>query len=150
MPSPDPNRPYSYPSTDSIDRARALRASASLPEQTLWKRLRNRQLAGLKFRRQQPLGAYTIDFYCAELQLAIEIDGIDHNRRVDADKARDAWIMQQGVRVVRISASDVNRDIAAVLDAILRAADAARQHPIAGKEPSPYPLPEGEGAGSGR
>jgi very-short-patch-repair endonuclease len=146
MPSPDPNLPYSYPSPESIDRARELRSSASVPEQILWKRLRNRQLSGLKFRRQQPLGVYTIDFYCAELQLAIEIDGIDHNRRVDADAARDAWIMQQGVRVVRIPASDVIRDVAAVLDAILRAADAARPYPTAGEEPSPYPLPEGEGA----
>lgn len=59
-------------------RARELRQPQTLAELELWKHLRNRQLEGIKFRRQYPLGRFIVDFYCPQAKLAIEIDGDTH------------------------------------------------------------------------
>ena len=102
----------------------------SPPEVVLWQHLRGSQLAGLRFRRQHPIGAYILDFYCAELQLAVEVDGQSHDflSRALADERRDAWLQLQGVHVVRLLASDVldSAGIEAVLKAILNAASSVR------------------------
>jgi very-short-patch-repair endonuclease len=58
--------------------ARRLRRTMSLPEVLLWTQLRGKPL-GIKFRKQHPVGDYVVDFYCAEKQLAVEIDGIAHD-----------------------------------------------------------------------
>ncbi|RAK51478.1 endonuclease domain-containing protein [Phenylobacterium deserti] len=89
------------------DFARTLRRRMSLPEVLLWRTLKGRQLHGLHFRRQHPIGPYVLDFYCDQLQLAVEIDGDTHLARTDADAARDAWLTAQGIQTVRISARDV-------------------------------------------
>jgi len=73
-------------------RARSLRRSATAAEQALWRALRNRSL-GYRFRRQQPLGPYVVDFFCAEARLVIEIDGPCHIRRRRDDRRRDAWLL---------------------------------------------------------
>ena len=65
---------------DAIQQARRLRRVATAPEKRLWSRLRNRQLAGLKFRRQEPICGRVVDFFCAEARLAIELDGSGHSR----------------------------------------------------------------------
>jgi very-short-patch-repair endonuclease len=62
----------------SAPRRRDLRQQATTPEQILWYALRNRQVQGLKFRRQHSIGLYVVDFYCADAQLAVEIDGDTH------------------------------------------------------------------------
>jgi len=102
----------------------------SPPEVLLWQYLRGGQLAGLRFRRQHPTGAYILDFYCAELQLAVEVDGKAHDflSRALTDERRDAWLNSQGVRVVRFLASDVldGAGIEAVLKAIANEASAIR------------------------
>src|SRR5437899_7463845 len=73
-----------------IRRARTLRKKATWAEKLLWSRLRNRQIAGCKFRRQHPVGPYNLDFYCAEARLAVELDGREHGHpdRKTADKER--------------------------------------------------------------
>src|SRR6266849_1720425 len=78
----------------------ALRA----PEKTF---RRARQL-----RRQHPIGPYILDFYCPAARLAIEVDGFAHDNAVAAthDARRDAWLVQRGVRVMRINAEEVLRD----------------------------------------
>jgi very-short-patch-repair endonuclease len=62
----------------SVAQARRLRRYATLAEKRLWSRLRNRQLGGLKFRRQEPIGSRIVDFFGAEAHLAIELDGSGH------------------------------------------------------------------------
>ena len=82
----------------SIGQTRALRRSAPTTERYLWKLLRHRQLEGLKFRRQVPLGPYVVDFLCLRHRL-VEADGPFHDPQQDA--VRDAWLIGQGFRVLR-------------------------------------------------
>ena len=94
------------------DRAKSLRRAMSLPEVLLWKALRGRQLCGLHFRKQHPLGPYVLDFYCDAERLAVEIDGDNHSfgHRPGRDARRDAWLRARGVRTLRISARSVLAD----------------------------------------
>jgi len=94
-----------------------------MPERVLWSELRSSQLGGLKFRRQHALGPYVADFYCAEAFLIIEIDGRGHEQKCERDAARDEWMRSLRLRVLRISASDVSRDLEAVLRLILMEAE---------------------------
>ena len=97
-------------------RARSLRQSMTLPEVLLWQELRKCP-AGLRFRRQHPAGRYVLDFFCPRHRLAVEVDGDVHGRG-DApvrDADRDAWLVGEGVRVLRIPATDVLRDVEAVV-----------------------------------
>ena len=100
--------------------ARRLRRDLSLPEALLWQRLRCTQ-AGLKFRLQHPVGPYVVDFYCPAVTTVIEIDGEGHNRadRPMRDAARDAFITENGFRVVHVSAQRVLKDPDAAADAIV-------------------------------
>ncbi len=91
----------------TLTRARRLRRKMSLPEVLLWQALRRRTLEGLSFRRQHAVGPYILDFYCAEIRLAVEVDGISHQDRTDHDARRDAWLAKEGIRVLRIPATDV-------------------------------------------
>ncbi len=92
--------------------ARQLRKEMSLPEVMLWQRLRGRK-TGVKFRNQHPVGPYVVDFYCRESHLVIEVDGEAHNRsdRPAGDEARDAFLRQNGYRVMHVPASDILRDV---------------------------------------
>jgi very-short-patch-repair endonuclease len=93
----------------TIASARDLRKAMTLPEVMLWQALRRGGVAGLRFRRQHPIGPYILDFYCAALKLAVEIDGAvhDHPEQVRHDIARDAWLSERGITVLRFNASDV-------------------------------------------
>ena len=93
----------------------------SHPERLLWQALRLRP-AGLKFRRQHPLGSYTADFYCASLKLVIEVDGDAHDmgNNPELDARRDQWMRGQGLRVLRFNAKDVFKDLSSVVTAITR------------------------------
>ena len=100
-----------------------LRSEPSPPEGLLWSRLRRRRLGGLRFRRQHPLGPYVADFYCHESALAVEIDGVYHaGDRKARDAARDAWMQERGLRVLRVPAAAVMGDLDAVLRTIAREA----------------------------
>jgi len=106
---------------ESLRKARKLRREMSLPEGLLWNRLRGRPM-GVKFRSQHPIGDHIVDFYCAAKQLAFEIDGIAHDmgNRPQRDASRDATLNGMGVRVVRIAATDVLRDVEGTADSIVR------------------------------
>ncbi|MEL6876004.1 MAG: DUF559 domain-containing protein, partial [Pseudomonadota bacterium] len=69
-----------------------------------------------------PLGLYVLDFYCPEVKLAIEVDGLAHDSgdRAERDVLRDAFLAKQGVETMRISAQDVLRDVWTVADGIVR------------------------------
>lgn len=92
----------------------------SLPEVLLWRELRKSPL-GVRFRRQHPLGPYVLDFYCAEVKVAIEIDGIAHDMgdRPERDDIRNDWLMAQGVEVLRIPARDVLQSPQAVAERLV-------------------------------
>ena len=93
------------------DRAKALRAKLSPPEVKLWLLIRHRDPEKPTFRRQHPVGPFILDFYCAKAKLAVEIDGWSHNMGDPTrDERRDAWLLSQGIRVVRYTAKDVFRD----------------------------------------
>jgi len=76
---------------------------------------------GVKFRRQHPVGSYVIDFYCPSAKIGIEIDGIAHEMgdRGRQDQARDAWLGGQGIRIVRIPASEVLKSVVDAAAAII-------------------------------
>jgi very-short-patch-repair endonuclease len=84
--------------------ARKLRKNLTDAERRLWYCLRRKQVDGARFRRQHPIGPYVADFFCAEAQLIIEVDGGQH---ADDDGARTAWLEAQGYRVIRFWNNDV-------------------------------------------
>ncbi|MBE7471163.1 MAG: DUF559 domain-containing protein [Anaerolineales bacterium] len=123
-------------------RARELRRNATDAEKLLWQLLRNRQLAGAKFRRQYPLGGFILDFYCHEARLALELDGSQHAQPEQAqyDAARTQALTAEGIRVLRFWNNEVLQQTESVLEAIWEAV--ANQV----RSPSPLtPLPKGEG-----
>jgi very-short-patch-repair endonuclease len=108
------------PPTHDYAKARKLRSNMSLPEVLLWNHLRKKP-EGVKFRRQHPVGNYVIDFYCPSARIGIEIDGIAHEmgNRPEKDGARDAWLAEQGIRIVRIPASEVLKSVVHAAAAII-------------------------------
>jgi len=92
------------------------------PERALWQLLRDRRLAQLKFRRQQPIGNYIVDFFCEAVGLLIELDGSSHDGHAGYDLQRQAWLESQGLRLLRIANDDVVGDPEAVVMGIAQAA----------------------------
>ncbi|HEU4345202.1 MAG TPA: DUF559 domain-containing protein, partial [Candidatus Binatia bacterium] len=93
-------------------RARELRNSPTDAERALWSQIRFWQLEGYKFRRQQPLGPYIVDFVCLEKRVVVEVDGGQHSNQVDAE--RDGWLKDQGFIVLRFWNNEVLNEIDAV------------------------------------
>jgi very-short-patch-repair endonuclease len=106
----------------TVDEARKLRRSMTLPEALLWRELKGAKL-GHSFRMQHPIGSYKADFCCTEHKLVIEVDGMVHDVLDQAlhDEKRDAYLAAQGFRVMRIAAKDVLRDLGAVVISIAAA-----------------------------
>lgn len=90
-------------------------------ERALWRHLRLRQVGGAKFRRQQPIGPYILDFVCFEKKLVIEVDGGQHSEQGAYDGERSAWLEAEGFRVLRFWNHDVLGQIEAVAEAIMEA-----------------------------
>ena len=101
--------------------ARQLRRSATLAEVRLWSRLRRKQLAGFRFRRQHPLGNYIVDFFCPEARLVVEADGGQHGEDNAHDAARTEWLEKCGYRALRFWNTDILASTEEVLAAILGA-----------------------------
>lgn len=93
--------------------ARELRKNSTLAEVLLWQNIKQKAL-GVQFHRQVPLLEYIVDFYCHELQLAIEIDGDSHEYKYEADAKRQGLLEQQGVRFIRFSDNDVKKNMFSV------------------------------------
>jgi very-short-patch-repair endonuclease len=85
----------------TIRRARRLRKTPTHAEEFLWTLIRNRQLDGLRFRRQVPIGAYVVDFACLSARLIVEADGGVDDLRTFDDARRDQWLRSQNFTVVR-------------------------------------------------
>lgn len=104
--------------TKMHDLAVELRKEHTLSEDILWQALRRKQLEGRKFRRQNPIGAFVVDFYCPEENLAVEVDGGIHETQCEADALRQEIIESLGIRFVRVSAEEVENDLPKVLNKI--------------------------------
>ncbi len=130
---------------EAIEFARKLRHEQTDAESRLWHLLRDRRLGGHKFRRQHPMPPYTLDFYCDEAGLVVELDGGQHAESA-RDARRDAWLAQQGLRVLRFWNDQVLQETESVLSVIWAALhDGARPHPQPlSARPHPRPLSPGE------
>jgi very-short-patch-repair endonuclease len=98
--------------------AREMRSRMTDAETLLWMLLRNRRIAGAKFRRQHPVGRYILDFYCDENKLGIELDGGQHGEAVKYDQKRDEWLRIQGIKVLRFWNNQMLAETEAVMEAI--------------------------------
>ena len=99
-------------------RAKELRKSMTCQEKILWSFLRNRQIHGKHFRRQHPYGIYILDFYCFEVNLAIEVDGLIHQDRQQYDNERTEYLESSGMKVLRFDNEDIDSRIDWVLSKI--------------------------------
>ena len=113
-----------------VKRALDLRRNMTKAERALWAELRDRRLAGFKFRRQHPLGPYVLDFFCEANKLVIEVDGGQHADDPARDAARTAWLEAHGCRVLRFWNNEVLANLPAVLTTIASALTDA-PHPLA-------------------
>jgi very-short-patch-repair endonuclease len=113
-----------------INLSRTLRQRQTHAERFLWAKLRNRQLKGVKFRRQQPLGPYIVDFISFEKKIIVEVDGGQHNtpspypspvegEGKTRDRERDAWLKERGYLVLRFWNNDLLANMDGVLEKIV-------------------------------
>jgi very-short-patch-repair endonuclease len=123
-----------------LDFARTMRAKPTDAEHRLWQHLRAGRLPNFKFRRQQPLGNFIVDFVCLEARVIVELDGGQHNGSA-SDVKRDEWLRAQGFVVLRFWNNEVFENLEGVVERIL----VQLQQP----HPSPQPLSrKGRGARS--
>jgi very-short-patch-repair endonuclease len=133
--------------------SRALRYEATPAEQRLWRQLRGRRFSRLKFRRQHVIGSFIVDFYSAEASLVLEIDGETHLGKEVLDQARQHWLEEQGLKVLRFWNTDEYDDLEVVLEAIWQECQGRkatrsprRTEPLT---PGPSPLSTGARGGEG-
>ena len=119
--------------------AKNMRRKPTNAEKRLWYFLHKKQLDGLRFRRQEPIGNFVADFVCPALRLVIEVDGGQHGVRTAKDAARTAWLQAQGYSVVRFWNTEVMDNIEGVLATIREEAQALQN------APPPHTSPSSEG-----
>jgi very-short-patch-repair endonuclease len=100
-------------------KARNLRKQQTDAEKKLWWELRNRQLAGYKFKRQYVLEKYIVEFYCAEKLLVIEVDGGQHAEQKEYDEKRTEFLISKGYKVIRFWNNEVMENLDGVLEMIM-------------------------------
>jgi very-short-patch-repair endonuclease len=98
--------------------ARKLRNDSTFTEIMLWNYLKGKQLRGQDFDRQRPIDNYIVDFYCKDLQLAIEVDGESHYGNEERDIRKDKHLKQLGVTVLRFDDSDIIYQLDKVIEKI--------------------------------
>ncbi len=104
----------------TVNRARLLRKTQlTSAEHLLWNELRNRRCAGIKFRRQVPLGPFIADFLCADARLIIELDGESYEGRASYDARRTRFLEEHDYRVLRFINDAVIEDMEEVLAKII-------------------------------
>lgn len=118
-----------------VKQAKLLRKNMTEAEKVIWYFLQSKYLQGLKFRRQEPIGQYIVDFVCYSIKLIIEIDGGQHALDTKSqDEKRDRWLRLQGFRNLRFWNNEVLRNREGVLEEILK-----------NSAPSPNPSHKGRG-----
>lgn len=103
-----------------FDYAKKLRRTQTPAESLLWKQLRNKRFANLKFRRQHPIKNYIVDFYCHAKRLVIELDGSIHDIEEvkNNDISREDDLKAMGLKVIRFTNDDIFKSMHAVLDKV--------------------------------
>ena len=99
--------------------ARINRKKPTKAEVLVWEKILSKKQTGYKFTRQKPIGRFILDFYCSELNLAIEIDGEYHKDRVGYDKERDEFLKQIGIETIRFTNETVLKDFGKVKSVLL-------------------------------
>ena len=105
----------------TLEKAKTLRQDHTDAEGLLWHYLRNKQLDGYKFRRQQPIGPYIVDFACMSRKLVIELDGGQHAEQHNHDKKHDDYLRGKGYRILRFWNNEVFQNGMDVLEAVYQA-----------------------------
>ncbi len=103
-------------------------------EKLLWSHLRVRQLGGLKFRRQHPIGKYVVDFVCLSKKTIIEVDGGQHAIESEQDLLRDKWLKEEGYIVLRYWNDQVLKEIDSVLEDIVNKMEITLPQPLPSRE----------------
>jgi very-short-patch-repair endonuclease len=103
---------------DLVILSRNLRKRQTDAENLLWRHLRRKQVEGCRFRRQQPIGRYIVDFVCLEKRLILEIDGGQHDIEKDKDQERTNWLVTEGYSVLRFWNNEVLTNLEGVLETI--------------------------------
>ncbi|MBV9866205.1 MAG: DUF559 domain-containing protein [Abitibacteriaceae bacterium] len=98
--------------------AKSLRQTSTSAESMLWQKLRAKQVLGLRFRRQEPIGLYITDFFCSATRLIIELDGYSHEDKKDNDIERQSYLEQQGFMVLRFLNEEIYHNLNGVLETI--------------------------------
>ncbi len=114
---------YFNATKETVVRAKELRKTMTKTEAILWEKLRNRRLAGLKFRRQHPVEIFIVDFFCPEKMLVVEVDGGIHltkNQR-EWDENRAHEIEKYGIKIIRFTNEEVENEVIKVLMEIKKA-----------------------------
>ena len=101
-----------------VETARQFRKEPTKSEHLLWQVLRGKKLDGIKFRRQQPIGNFVVDFYNSTYRLVIEIDGSIHDSQIEYDQARQSILEALGLNVFRIKAEAVEKHLPMVIEEI--------------------------------
>ena len=138
-----------------VEVARQFRKQPTPSEKILWQALRNCQLDNYKFRRQQPIGVFIVDFFCAVARLVVEVDGSIHESQQELDRQRQDLLESLGLNFIRVASDRVENNLPSVLEEIHQVLLASH-----GNLPHPSPLnpfidynscppspPVGEGAG---
>ena len=109
---------YRKNSRELQERARELRQEMTEAERVLWDALRGRGVAGLRFRRQHPVGCFVLDFYCPAAKLCVEVDGGIHDTQPERDAERSEILTAGGYRVLRFRNEEVLTNLPSVLSRI--------------------------------
>jgi very-short-patch-repair endonuclease len=114
------------------DTARTLRKDSTWAEKIVWRWLRDRRFSAYKFRRQHPAGPYTLDFFCEEARLSIELDGSQHGfpDQQQRDAERTAYLTRLGIKEPRFWNSRLRREAQVIRDTIFRELQIRAPHPL--------------------
>jgi very-short-patch-repair endonuclease len=110
-----------YGNRELVRRARVLRCNMTRAEIILWSRLREKKINGYKFRRQQPIFDFIVDFYCTELKLIIEVDGEIHNlpEKINYDSKRDNILKINGYHIIRLTNLEIETELDSTINKII-------------------------------
>ncbi len=121
--------------------ARRLRKSSTDTERALWYQIRKSAIEETKFRRQQPLGPYVVDFVSFQEKIIVELDGGQHAVNIESDQVRESYLHEKGYRVLRFWNNEVLENMAGVLEVIRRAILDGRELSVGGSDKTFSPSP---------
>ncbi|HTK03377.1 MAG TPA: endonuclease domain-containing protein [Alphaproteobacteria bacterium] len=104
---------------DLTPMARINRRNPTIAEEIIWHKVLRYRKTGFKFTRQKPINRFILDFYCSELNLAIEIDGDSHNKKKGTDKMRDEFLYKIGIQTIRFTNEEIMNNLNRVQKEIL-------------------------------